>query len=89
MTMPYRIAKPGEFIFKRDSAGVETVEHGDLIFATMQGPSKIDFVDLSLGWHLLTTGHRAMTKAREAGFWSKGTPAATMSPVSVTVQVGP
>ncbi len=85
----YRIARPGEFTFKRDSAGVETVEYGGLIFATMNGPDSIEFISMRKGLELIETGHKAIAAAKHAGFWSKGTPAATMSPVAVTVQVGP
>lgn len=87
---PYRIAHPGEFIFKRDSAGVETVEHGGLVFATMAGPGHIEAVDpLSDDRPSDLMVDAAIAKAKTAGFWSNGTPAATMSPVAVTVQVEP
>ncbi len=84
--MPYRIAKSGEFTFKRDSAGVETVEHNGCIIATLWPKGHI-----TIGTTVATIA--AMMKAKDvaqrAGFWTMGTPAATTSPVSVTVQVGP
>lgn len=87
---PYRIANPGEFTFKRDSEGVETVEHGGLIFATMSGPRRMVYVDpLGIDAPRNEAVADAILAARKAGFWTMGTPAATMSPVSVTVQVVP
>lgn len=87
---PYRIAKPGEFTFKRDSAGVETVEHSSLIFATMNGPTRATYLDLLRSGHpSMDSVASAISAAKRAGFWTMGTHAAMMSPVSVTVQVGP
>lgn len=84
MSAMFRIAHPGEFTFKRDSTGRETVEVDGLIFATMHGPGRIHYMD-----HVRDgiSASGAIDAAQRAGFWAMGTPAHTHSPVSVTVQV--
>jgi len=83
----FRIAQPGEFTFKRDCDGRETVEHGGLVFATMDGPDHIEFISMRKGLELIENGHAAMAKARQRGFWNLGTPTHGQSPVVCTVKV--
>lgn len=84
----FRIAKPREFIFKRDCDGPETVEQNGHIFATMAGPSQIDLIDpLARSGPLPMLIVDIINKAKSAGFWTLGTPAHGQSPVSCTVQV--
>ena len=79
----YRTAKPGEFIFKRDSDGNETVECEGFIFATMRGLGRIQYGD---GVPDGICASPAIDAAQRAGFWQMGTPARGQSPVTVTVQ---
>lgn len=82
-TMHYRIAKPNEFTFKRDSDGRETIEHqgvivrintSDRVTAYVGG-----YVDLSAADEL----------ARTAGFWRMGRPRPSCPTIGVTVEVAP
>lgn len=81
----YRIAQAGEFTFKRDSAGVETIECHGTVFATMNGPMTIRFLEVP-GIDTRKVDD-AIERARSSGFWSMGKPGPSMSPVFVTVQV--
>lgn len=86
----FRVARPGEFTFKRDSAGVETVEHQGLIIGNtaMRPLGPVVFLRGGITQEIVVDqAHEAADLARSAGFWSMGTPAPSMSPVSVTVQV--
>ena len=82
MSAMFRIAKPGEFTFKRDCEGRETVEHCGLIFATMNGPGRIHYMD-HVQDGISVSG--AIDKAQRAGFWTMGTPAHGQSPATCTV----
>src|SRR5574338_301196 len=94
MTKPFRIAQPGEFTFKRDGDGVETVETQGLIIGTTEpgvfGPA------LFLRPHAtvidVVEAERAVPMAQAAGFWRLGKPGRdqqgrAMPPVTVIVHV--
>jgi hypothetical protein len=87
--MHYRTAKEGEYTFKRDDLGVETVETQGLIIGTTEmmrlGPTV--FLHGERSDREVELVHEALDRARSAGFWKMGRPAATMSPITVTVTV--
>lgn len=68
-----RTAKANEFVFKRDAFGKETVEWQGLIFATLNGRKKPSIVPKTRQPDVLTF-QLALSQARRAGFWNKGTP---------------
>lgn len=79
----FRTAKSGEFTFKRDSAGRETVEHGGLIFATMNGHRWVEYIDpLRIDHPTSESMAGAVLVAKLDGFWTMGTPAHTQSPAA-------
>lgn len=84
--MNFRIAKPDEFTFKRDSDGQETIEHSGIIIGIV-GASDVAFVP-----GVVVDGERvsrAIDKAESVGFWRMGRPKPSCLTIGVTVEVAP